>query len=271
MLLPGLSLGSPWPAEAAGRIGAVFPRACDVELERGGLLVLAAADTPHLPKALRLDAGAPLDRLFRSGAPFRLADGVWRCGARTGSVRGLPIWRAPALGDVAAPPERRARLTAAERALDAHAAARPEVRLTLDLERLRGDLGRALASGEEPALDACVEALVGRGQGLTPSGDDLLVGALAFLARRSPTATRERLAAAISGRLDSTTTASRHYLAEAIAGRFSEPLALLADAIDAARPLLPVAAATRAALAVGASSGADGARGLLTAAGADLL
>jgi hypothetical protein len=272
MLLPGLSLGSDWPAAATGRIGGVFRRACDVVLDGGGLLVLTGPDLPHLPGALRLATDRPLDHLFRPGAGFRLTGGLWRADRHGGSIHGLPVWRPPPIAEAAPPAERRVRLGVATAILDEHLRRHPDHRLPPDLECLCGDLARALASGDDAALATTAAALVGRGQGLTPSGDDLLVGCLAFLARR-PAATdrRTRIAAAIAPRLAGTTAPSRHYLGEATAARFSEPLALLADALDAARPVSTPPAAVRAALAIGASSGADGIRGLLTAASSDFI
>jgi hypothetical protein len=56
------------------------------------------------------------------------------------------------------------------------------------------DLAGALRGGD---LDSAVAALVGRGSGLTPAGDDLLAGALAALRAVGSAVAGERLAAAV--------------------------------------------------------------------------
>jgi hypothetical protein len=271
MLLPGLSLGSPWPASAEGRIGGVFRRACNVDVGDGTLLVLTTPDLPHLPRALKLRVWAPLDQLFRPGTAFRLSGGLWRCGGVRGTSLDVAVWRPPPAGERAPDDQRRLRVAAATACRAAHLERRPEKRLPPDLDDLATRLGSALAGQDDGALRRVAAALVGLGQGLTPSGDDLLVGCLAWLARRPEArGRRDGLADALRPRLAATTPVSRHYLLEALAGRFSEPLVLLADAIDALRPAVPVERAAEAALATGASSGADGIAGLLAAARSDL-
>jgi hypothetical protein len=106
--------------------------------------------------------------------------------------------------------------------------------------------------------------LVGRGEGLTPAGDDCLVGALAALWRFDPfwraclPAIRGPLLAYAAG---ATTTVSAEFLAHALAGAFSEPLLRLATAAD------PAGAREAAAALVGfgATSGVHTLAGFLTA------
>lgn len=110
--------------------------------------------------------------------------------------------------------------------------------------------------------------LVGLGPGLTPSGDDLLVGFLAGL-WSSAGRDRQRLAfldqfgGGLSRLADGTGEVSRAYIASAICGHFSERLALLAGAIARGAQAPELRAVTQAALEVGATSGADGVLGLL--------
>ena len=117
-------------------------------------------------------------------------------------------------------------------------------------------LGRGLA--ERDAL-ACADAawrLIGLGEGLTPSGDDCVVGALALIHRLAPEwlaaneALRDRLATAAMTR---TTDVARDFLLEALEGRFAERVRDLVIASSDE-------GATRAArelLGMGATSGAD--------------
>ncbi len=102
----------------------------------------------------------------------------------------------------------------------------------------RGRLVAVLDVLADPAGDpgAVLDALVGFGPGLTPSGDDLLVGLLALLQARpgacGPWNASERLRRGVTQRLSATTPFSRYYLEHAAAGRFAEAL------LDARRSLL---------------------------------
>ncbi len=110
-------------------------------------------------------------------------------------------------------------------------------------------------------LGALLDRLVGFGPGLTPSGDDLLVGLLAALQARpdacGPTNAAERLRRAVAVRLATTTAVGRFYLEHGLDGRFGAAL------LGARRALVHVASneqldpALQALVAVGATSGAD--------------
>lgn len=77
-----------------------------------------------------------------------------------------------------------------------------------------------------------VADLVGAGPGTTPTGDDMIVGALAALHLAGKRAEADRLAAVVLATLDRTTVASRHYLGAAAHGRFAEHLHELADDLE---------------------------------------
>lgn len=125
-------------------------------------------------------------------------------------------------------------------------------------------VARALAAGGAPA--ALAQALVGRGPGLTPAGDDLLVGlALAGRAWLNPTLgtriIRAVAQAAVRARAVSTPLGAA-FLAHAGRGDFSQPLLGLA-----ARAAAGDAAGVRECLAeiatLGATSGLDALTGTL--------
>jgi hypothetical protein len=110
-----------------------------------------------------------------------------------------------------------------------------------------------------PALLPLVKALVGLGEGLTPSGDDFLVGLLAvlhvtgFLPCRAASSVGEQFCECV--RLG-TSQLSGEFLRCAFAGHFAEPLVLLVRALCAPEAdAWPTHAATLA--AVGHSSGVD--------------
>jgi hypothetical protein len=124
---------------------------------------------------------------------------------------------------------------------------------------------RVLADGDGEAAGRLLGAVLGLGPGTTPSGDDvacgLLLGARAF--DLSPVAL-EVAAAAVRRRATTATTAvSAGLLAEAAAGRAPEPVL---RAVEALLGSGDVEAALTALLAVGHTSGADLATGVLAAA-----
>jgi hypothetical protein len=110
-----------------------------------------------------------------------------------------------------------------------------------------------------PTLLTLVKALVGLGEGLTPSGDDFLVGLLAvlhvtrFLPCSAASPVREQFCECV--RLG-TSQLSGEFLRCAFAGHFAEPLVMLVRALGAlATDAWPAHATTLA--AVGHSSGID--------------
>jgi hypothetical protein len=110
-----------------------------------------------------------------------------------------------------------------------------------------------------PTLLTLVNALVGLGEGLTPSGDDFLVGLLAvlhvtgFLPCRAGSPVREQFSQCV--RLG-TSQLSGEFLRCAFEGHFAEPLVMLVRALCAPESdAWPAHAATLA--AVGHSSGVD--------------
>src|SRR5207247_10684884 len=99
-------------------------------------------------------------------------------------------------------------------------------------------------------------SLIGLGEGLTPAGDDAIVGALAAIHRLAPgwlaahAGQRDRLADAARRR---TTDVARDFVLEALDGRFAEPvLALLTSGSDE-----DAGSAARRLLVMGATSGTD--------------
>lgn len=115
--------------------------------------------------------------------------------------------------------------------------ARLRVRLNGTTMGLSGVLAGGFAPGAEPVRRAIAALangedvpallwLVGRGPGLTPSGDDILVGALAMLTRLDLVndAARARLRAVLTPDPAPTTDVSVAYLAAAIDGEFSDDI-----------------------------------------------
>ena len=113
-----------------------------------------------------------------------------------------------------------------------------------------------------------VRALIGLGYGLTPSGDDFLVGYMAGLwctAGVNPFRTRflTALGSELSEVSRNTNAISCAYLRSASKGNVSEPIAKLAHQLTQPNDMNSVRAATRAALQIGHTSGSDGVLGML--------
>ncbi len=141
--------------------------------------------------------------------------------------------------------------------------------LALALPRISVLLDALFGKKDAAALSAAAGRLIGLGEGLTPSGDDLLCGVLYCLNAFSPAApgiaeTARRLREALLPLLPLTGAVSRAYLAAATEDGFFEVVADFADALIEERDLPDALAAL---LAVGASSGGDIAAGFLLAAG----
>lgn len=137
------------------------------------------------------------------------------------------------------------------------AAAIPGVRA---LERIAGRAEHSPA----PADRAALAELIGLGPGLTPSGDDVLIGALLALASLGRDDTRDALWAACRSALDRTCDISRAHLQAAARGYGA---AVLHDAIHAivSGNTEKVEPALAAVSAVGHTSGRDGMAGALVA------
>jgi hypothetical protein len=136
---------------------------------------------------------------------------------------------------------------------------------------LAGAVAGALASARPADLDEAVRRAVGRGPGLTPAGDDVLVGILAVLTAPPVAAGCEpvaaRLRAALAPALPATTEISRALLGQASRGHVSRPVWELTSAVLSGRTL---SAPTRAdvlstVLSTGATSGGDTCAGLAAA------
>ncbi|HYM89470.1 MAG TPA: DUF2877 domain-containing protein [Nitrospiraceae bacterium] len=113
-----------------------------------------------------------------------------------------------------------------------------------------------------------IKPLIGLGPGLTPSGDDFIVGYLAGLwSTAGSDSSRLRfmssLGAWLSQAAAGTNAISRTYIKSAVNGNVSEPIATLAQRFGQAKSMDSVREATRIALHVGNTSGTDGVQGLL--------
>lgn len=223
-----------------------------LEVGPGRVLPVLARDAVALPTALRLAASSEdVGWGVAAGDVVEVGDGAVHLPGL--QVRALRSWR-PSRVRVAA----------------AHAPAPGTVSPTGDAVRrlLVAAAGPASAWLLAPVRAAVapadpvepVRALVGRGGGLTPAGDDALAGALLLLvATRSPSVAR--VAAAVRHRRSATTAVSGALLEAATTGHAAPQVVALVDAVTTGGPV-EVADALPAVLAIGHTSGRDLVAGL---------
>lgn len=125
---------------------------------------------------------------------------------------------------------------------------------------------RGIKFGHDPSA---VHWLLGRGAGLTPSGDDVLVGLLGgclATGQAAPDAVAELCALLERGGRSLTTDVSLEYLLYATRGKFAAPLRSLVDALTAgALDPVRVMRAANSLVGLGHTSGADALLGVLLA------
>lgn len=118
-------------------------------------------------------------------------------------------------------------------------------------------LRKGLRDGEREEICRRCKAMVGLGQGLTPTGDDMLLGALTALTMYEPEL-GAKLAEAVGPLLDRTNDISASYLRQALQGRAATPV------IGALEGLVTGEwTAVETLLQVGHSSGGDILEGIL--------
>lgn len=157
-------------------------------------------------------------------------------------------------------PRPRLRDAAAAAVRSRHAASRVAP-LAPPLDRRTEDLREALQTGDELAVQAAVAGLMGLGPGLTPLGDDVLVGAMLGL-HAAGDVQGHSLVAAIRALRHRTTAVSGALLDAATTGRCIPQAAHFLAALDGGADL---DTALPGLLAVGSTSGAGFATGIVLA------
>ncbi|QYF72262.1 DUF2877 domain-containing protein [Cryobacterium sp. PAMC25264] len=255
-----------------GTIHSVFATSCNIAV--GDVLVTVHdAQKQHTPTSVRVaTVGDTLwTPIVRVGDRASFRSGWLSFGKHLLDLRQVPIW-APGAPARFAPPEVVRRLL--DELIRVHGAppSRSSSALTFTLARdvtaLRGIVTAGTASDSRTDdLDVVIARLIGAGEGLTPTGDDVLVGLLAGLTRGGQTAKAtavvSRIADSVLRNTHRTTDISAHYLRLATRGSFSEPLTNLVDSVFTGSSVDDVHARTREVLSVGATSGADALLGVL--------
>ena len=283
MFLKAISIGDAVPhADFDAAVHSVFRSAVNLSpAKESNLLTLVTSSEADLPQGIRVDT--PEDFSFESGAlragePAACRDELLRFGPLTIDLRGARRWKCdlPSLqADLTDPSV----ATAWQSVWDALNARQVQLNAEIIAEDLfrsdetirAGAAMRGLLDATrrtDPAAPASIRPLIGLGSGLTPSGDDLLVGYLAGLwcaVRNS----RERtqfvtgLGETVIRLSQRTNAISRTYLTHAARGQVSSRLADLAEAICRGENSDRLLTAAESAMQVGHTSGMDAVTGLL--------
>ncbi|MEJ8547561.1 DUF2877 domain-containing protein [Brevibacillus borstelensis] len=134
-----------------------------------------------------------------------------------------------------------------------------------DFFRLTGELKNVILSEDPIRIKQVLRKVIGRGQGLTPSGDDLLVGCLigaVYGGTRCESFCHGLRELLLEEGRRLTTEVSQEYLLYALDNRFGSRIRRLADALFAGSPE-ELQSALQETLAVGHTSGIDTVMGLI--------
>jgi hypothetical protein len=262
--------------QCTGRVHSVFARACNLACEASdfALLTLCSSTAADGPTTLRLAGGAPLDLrdLFERGERFTGRRGVVRTPRVELRWLRAVTWQPSAPGPLLPRARIDANLRRAEQHLARHRCTRTNV-IDCQAAPVIAALCDACGALDPGAAQRQVARLVGWGEGLTPAGDDFLVGLLAGLdgwprCDEPPHPLRDAVASAITAQLHRTTEIAAHFLRLAVDGHFAAPLIGLCQALLGDDDDKRVDHSLGAALAIGATSGADVVSGLFAGLGA---
>jgi hypothetical protein len=252
---------APW----TGRVDSVFARACNVAC--GDLLLtVGARAVGNAPTTLVLkrDAGDLRDRFVVGERVAARSDRI-RSARVELDLANASVWRPDARGARIADAQIETRLHRVRGRLSQRRAGQPNV-LGREAAAVAAALTAACAALDVAQATAQIDRLIGWGEGLTPAGDDFLVGLLARLDALSPgDAERQRfrdaLAAAVVARTHATSAIAAHALRLAAAGHSGESLDRCVAVACCAGDDHAGDAALERLLALGATSGAHTASG----------
>lgn len=250
-----------------GTVHSVFATACNIAVDN---MLITVQDTskPHTPTSVRVAADgegswAPVTSV---GDRAICRDGVLAFGNHILDLSWLPVWVPGQPMNWREPLAAQSRMRELAQMRQIHITHNPTPDLRA-LERDAWELGALMsaASAREADIAPAVLNLIGNGPGLTPSGDDILVGMMAALERGGEKSSPAFacLREAVVQHASRTTDISAHYLALAVHGHFGEPLSGLIDAVVGGSAADVAQERGSAVLSVGASSGGDALLGAL--------
>ncbi|MGB8982041.1 MAG: DUF2877 domain-containing protein [Anaerolineales bacterium] len=289
MYLRAISTGYAVPdADFTASVHSVFQSSLNLQLEDNHLLTLILSSEGDLPQGIRLDAPEDFSfEAFQVGEPAVCKASIlsferssltvelsgarrWKCdlpaqAGRTASPTYLPAWNL-----VWTALNARQRLSKAEIIAGELLDGSPQAGVPHRAGKAMRELVEA--TRQYDLKPSAVEALIGLGSGLTPSGDDLLVGYLAGLwctVQDKDERTRFilKLGKNIIDLSSRTNDISRTYLYHAAQGQVSSRLADLAEAICRGEKPERLSEIGEAAMKIGHTSGMDAVTGLFIGLG----
>jgi hypothetical protein len=269
----------------AARVLAVFERACNLVNERGQLLSLVGPELGMGPFALMVELGnGRFSDTITPNATVTIQPDrqQLKVGNLTLHWHGAKRWQPRPAWKSVGPDKLAEHLPTLRRLLVANAPAGSLAMILLDdvpasdsptaaslMATARPPIHRllqGLVAGDVAACQVATRKLAGLGGGLTPAGDDFLVGTIYALWTCLPDAQATCLATAVAAEaIPLTTTLSAGWLAAAGRGEAGQPWHDLVGAL-ATGQTAAIRPAVQAILATGHTSGADGLAGFLIAA-----
>lgn len=243
ILLPVVSIGPLIPAATWHRrelrVHSCFEHALNLANETGELLTLLKSEMPDFPSAIRV--GVPHDwdwrKAARAGEPVWSEHGLFRASNWSADISGAPRWT---------PESARAHRVESPEKLCATSAPLTDLLKQYCNEHgvcsavqlfpgSGGRIARLYIEASRDHLEQELRALIGLGSGLTPDGDDFILGHVAALWPwqhiGSVAAHIEHIQSIGSLNLNRTTDISRHFLSLAFQGHYSQPVDSLTTAL----------------------------------------
>ena len=266
-----------------GHVEAVFEHACILAFDSRDHIAVLGRRAGNVAHGIRLTHDYRFDHSLRRGMPVRLGPDriTFGDGQLTVLLSATRVWT-PDLcpGMFEWTDHSRAALKQAHDLLRNHAAGSGSEFLAVAVDmshqatplaaRISGilpELAMASRSHDCATTLRLLSHFIGLGPGLTPAGDDFIVGWVAGLALAAHTPAQlsflQAICAGVENLAAMTTSVSRAHLRDACALMFSERLSDLCVAMVRGQPTPALAAHIAAQIAVGATSGADAAAGLM--------
>ncbi len=288
MRLNAISIGYAVPrADFDAKVHSVFRSAINLRLTKNILLTLVTSNEADLPQGIRVDTPDDFSfEIFQMDEQVACRDNILRCASSVQTIDlrdaesficALSALQADMTSQAVASAWRFVWQTLNQRQIESNAEIiaqdlfRSDATIKAGVSRKAGEAMRGLfAATQQFDLTAAsyLDKLIGLGTGLTPSGDDLLVGYLAGLwctvqDKRERMQFVSDLGKAIIHLSGQTNDISRAYLYHAAQGQVSSRLADLAKAICRGENSDCLLTATESAMQVGHTSGMDAVTGLL--------
>jgi Protein of unknown function (DUF2877) len=244
-----------------------FPHALNLSSAGGELLTLLSPRYQNLPTAIRLVTPPGWDwrHQSRPREPILLENNVLHGARWRADLSRAPCWRPSA--------ERTQSGLSLNAFLGVYPALASQLVLYCRQREVRSNLQllpgwpadarapRLNVEHTQAELESGVAELIGYGAGLTPDGDDYLLGYLAALRSwqhiDAIAQHLKLLRPAIKNQLHRTTNISRHYLGLALQGHYSEPVDHLITVLIRGGAAVDVALSANKVMEFGSSSGVD--------------